>query len=189
VLPLRARRHLEPARRAPAERREQLKTLVTPAGREQQPVIAALFELYTYDFSGPLGLDVEADGHFEVPSLDRYWGEPGHHPFLIHVDGKLAGFALVDSVSRLTDDPNVRDVGEFFVLRKYRRRRVGEEAARFLFDAFRGLWEVRQRMENTAATDFWRAVIGRYTKGRFQEVVCEDTRWRGPVQRFDSAEV
>ena len=109
-----------------------------------------------------------------------------HNAFLIHVDGHIAGFALVDPKSRLTDSDEVHDVAEFFVLRKYRRKRIGEQAACILFATFPGPWEVRQRMENTAATAFWRAAIGRFTKGRFVELMWEDKRWRGPVQRFDS---
>lgn len=136
-----------------------------------------------------LGLDVEVDGRFSVGDVGRYWREPGRHPFLIRVEANIAGFAIVDHVSRLTDDPNVYDVSEFFVLRKYRKKGIGAQAACFLFDCFRGPWEVRQRMENTAATAFWRRVIARYTKDRFTEVAWEDTRWRGPVQRFDSAEI
>lgn len=159
---------------------------VTPAGASDKPILEALFELYTYDFSAALGLDVEADGRFQVPSLDAYWGEAGRYPFLIHIGDKIAGFALVDSKSRLTDATNVRDVAEFFILRKYRRKRIGEQAACIIFGAFPGPWEVRQRIENTAATAFWRAAIGRYTKGHFVELMWEDTRWRGPVQRFDS---
>ena len=46
---------------------------------------------------------------------------------------------------------------------------------------------MRQKAENQAATAFWRTVIGRYSGGRFEDVVWDDARWRGPVQRFDSA--
>ena len=160
---------------------------VTPAHQDQRSIIASLFELYIYDFSATLGIDVEPEGRFHAPPLDAYWSEAGRHPYLIHVGDKLAGFALVDSKSRLSDTEGVHDVAEFFILRKYRRKRIGEQAASFLFDAFPGPWEVRQRMENGAATEFWRAAIGRYTKGHFVELMWEDTRWRGPVQRFDSS--
>ena len=115
-----------------------------------------------------------------------YWAEPGRHPFLIRVDGKLAGFALVNARSRLTGDDGVHDLAEFFVLRRYRRRGVGERAAAWLFERFRGRWEVRQKPENLAATAFWRRVIGRHTGERFEDVLWDDERWRGPVQRFES---
>ncbi len=159
---------------------------VTAAGADERARLGALFELYTYDFSELLGLDVGDDGRFGARSLDVYWSAPRRHPFLIRVDGRLAGFALVHGQSHLTGDEAVTDMAEFFVLRKYRRRGVGERAARFLFDRFRGRWEVREKRENQAATAFWRRVIARYTGGRFDEVAVDDERWRGPVQRFDS---
>ena len=163
-----------------------LEPTIAPAKPEERSIIEALFELYIYDFSGALGIDVEPEGRFHPPPLEAYWSEPGRHPFLIRVGDKLAGFALVGSKSRLTDADNVHDLAEFFILRKYRRKRIGEQAACFIFDAFPGPWEVRQRMENTEATEFWRAAIGRYAKGRFVELMWEDTRWRGPVQRFEA---
>ncbi len=160
---------------------------ITAAGPEEKARVAALFELYAYDFSEMLGLDVGDDGRFRAPPLDAYWTDPKQHAFLIRIDERLAGFALVQERSRLTGDPAVRDVSEFFVMRKYRCHGVGERAARWLFDRYRGRWEVRQKTVNAAATAFWRRVIGRYSGGQFDEVLWDDERWRGPVQRFDSA--
>ena len=76
---------------------------------------------------------------------------------------------------------------EFFVLRKYRGRGVGASVATQLFDRFPGKWEVRELAQNVAALAFWRAVIARYTDGRFVEVAW-DERQRGPGQFFDSTD-
>jgi predicted acetyltransferase len=159
---------------------------VADAGPEDRGRVLALFELYVYDLSELLGLDVGDDGRFHAYPLDAYWSEPRRHAFLIQVDEKIAGFALVQGRSRLTGDEAVTDMAEFFVLRRYRRHGVGEHAACSLFDRFRGPWEVRQKAENHPATAFWRRIIGRYTGGRYQEETLDDARWRGPVQRFDS---
>ena len=161
---------------------------VTAAGPEEQARLTALFELYVYDFSETLGIDIGDDGRFRVPPLAAYWTDPRCHAFLIRVDERLAGFALVQARSRLSGDETVCDVAEFFVMRRYRRHGVGERVAGWLFDRFRGPWEVREKAENHAATAFWRRAIGRYTGGRFEEVVLDDQWWRGPVQRFDSRE-
>jgi predicted acetyltransferase len=158
-------------------------TVASPRDRER---LSALFELYVYDFSEILGLDVSDDGRFEPPALDAYWTDPRCHAFLIRVDARLAGFALVQERSRLTGHEGVCDVAEFFVMRKYRRRGIGARVAGWLFDRFRSEWEVRQKAGNHAATAFWRRVIERYTGGRFEEAERDDERWRGPVQRFDS---
>ena len=152
---------------------------ITPAAAEDHKVLAALLQLYVYDFSEMLGLDV--DGRYRGPPIE------GRDAFLVRVDGKLAGLALHAAKSRLTGEEGVHDVAEFFVLPRYRRTGVGEHAARWLFDRFRGRWEVRQKTENARALAFWRRVIDRYTGGRFEEEVIADERWQGPVQRFDNA--
>jgi predicted acetyltransferase len=159
---------------------------VTPATSDDRGRLEALCELYVYDFSETRDLDVVEDGRFRTPPMDAYSCDPRCHAFLLRADGKLAGFALVQERSRLTGDETVRDVAELFVLRRYRRRGIGERAATWLFDRFRGRWEVRQKAENVSATAFWRRALGRYTNGRFDEVLWDDSRWRGPVQSFDS---
>ena len=155
-----------------------------PASAAERPVLENLFQLYAYDWSELGWLEVGGDGRFADPALDAYWLEGHHHPFLIRVDGRLAGFALVAARSRLTGEPGVFDMAEFFVMRKYRRQGVGFAAASAAFDRFRGRWEIRQRDENVAATMFWRRVIARYTGGSYQEVRCNDATWVGPVQTF-----
>lgn len=75
---------------------------------------------------------------------------------------------------------------EFFILRKYRGRSVGVWFARQLFARFPGIWEVGEIHENTGAQAFWRKVIGRYTGGRFEEVIVDNERWDGPVQKFQT---
>ena len=98
-----------------------------PAARKS--VIANLIQLYKYDFSefakvGSRYGEVSADGLFAYEGLDSYWQEDGRFAFTIHADSRLAGFALVNRWSAL-DRPLDHAVGEFFVLRKYRRHRVG----------------------------------------------------------------
>lgn len=73
---------------------------------------------------------------------------------------------------------------EFFVLRKYRRRGVGDHVARALFDGRPGRWELGQLAGSTAARAFWRATLGRYTGGDYRETQLATARWRGPVQSF-----
>lgn len=154
---------------------------VAPVRAAEASVLAGLLQLYVYDFSETLGLDVSDDGRYLVPQTE------GRDAFLVRVDGKVAGFALHQPTSRLTGDIGVHDMAEFFILQRYRRSGVGEQAACWLFDHFPGRWEVRQRKENARAIAFWRRVIARYTDGRFEEEILDDDRWKGPVQRFDNS--
>ncbi len=152
----------------------------------EKPVLANLFQLYVYDFTEYTDADIEPDGRFSAPYLDSFWSEPGRVPFLARVDGALAGFALVMRGSHLTGGPDVTDMDEFFVMRRYRRSGVGSEVARRIFERFPGRWEVREMRNNTPAQAFWRTVISRYTGGRFKERAWDDERWHGLVQSFDS---
>src|SRR5262249_11253970 len=117
-----------------------------------------------------VALDVEDDGAFTIPaSLGSYWEGPDaseRFPFLIRADGRLAGFALV---RRIDTNPATYDMGEFFVLRRYRRTGIGGTAARELFDRFAGAWQVRELPANMSAQAFWRRVIDEYVRGDFTE--------------------
>ena len=157
------------------------------AGPEQAPVFAHLMQLYYHDLSELLGIEIGDDGRFGFAHHESYWSDPRYHPSLLRVDGHLAGFAVVDAQSRLTNEP-VWDMSQFFVLRRHRGAGVGARAAVATLDAFRGRWEVREVARNTPAQAFWRKVIGRYTDhaGGFREVMHDDDRWRGPVQLFDN---
>jgi predicted acetyltransferase len=157
-----------------------------PATRAERPALENLMQLYIYDWSELRLLDVADDGRFPEYPLDAYWEDGGRHPLLLRVDGRLAGFALISEQSRLTGAPGVFDMAEFFVMRRFRRKGVGQRAASMVFDRFKGPWEIRQHDENTAAIAFWRTAIDRYTGGSYREVHWNDATWTGPVQMFSS---
>jgi predicted acetyltransferase len=153
---------------------------------EQRSVLLALNEYYVYDFSDLLGIDLRDDGSFGGERLDRHFDDPLCHPFLIRVDGKLAGFAIHEGRSRLSNKTGINDIAEFFVMKQYRRRGVGADAAFALFDRFHGPWEVRQIDANSPARSFWRSVIARYSAGDYAEDEHSSDQFRGSVQSFVS---
>jgi len=161
----------------------------------QKSTIANLIQLYRYDrydFSefaevdSPYG-EVTAEGRFTYDGLDSYWQEEARSAFTLHADSRLAGFALVNRWSAL-DRPLDRAVGEFFVLRKYRRYRVGSRAATLLFESLRGRWEVAVAWYNPPALSFWRAVVPAVADGPVEEcpgaAMLDGRRWSGTVLRF-----
>ena len=157
-----------------------------PAARKS--VIANLIQLYKYDFSEFAAVgsgygEVSADGLFTYDGLDLYWQEDARIAFTIRADGRLAGFALVNRWSAL-DRPLDHSVGEFFVLRKYRRHRVGWRAARLLFARLPGRWEVGVAWYNPPALAFWRAVVQSAADGPVEECPGYGKRWAGPVLSF-----
>ena len=143
-----------------------------------------LAQLYHYDFSEFMKADVAGDGLYRSIGFETSYRGDSFERYLIEVDGKLAGFVIV-SLGQAYRDPaeQVWWIDEFFVMRAYRRRGVGERAARELFKRG-GAWEVGQVAPNTAGQAFWRSIIDRYTNGAYEEIVLDDDRWRGPVQYF-----
>lgn len=152
---------------------------IVPATREQEPVLANLLQLYVYDFSEFTDLAIGLDGHFHYPWLSMYWEEETRFPFLVKVDGHLAGFVLVSKGSVISGDPQVWDMSEFFVMRRYRRRGIGAAIAQEIWRRFPGAWEVRVLETNTTAVAFWEAAINAFT-GSSVEVASldEDSRRR-----------
>jgi predicted acetyltransferase len=159
---------------------------VNPATALERPILRHLMELYQYDFSEFDGSDISPLGLYEYPYLDHYWVEQGRFPFLVRVEGNLAGFVLVARYNYLTGQKDTWVMAEFFIMRKYRCQGVGEYVARNIFDQFPGPWQVGQINENTSAIAFWRKVIARYTHDSFEEHLLNNDNWRGPVQAFSS---
>jgi predicted acetyltransferase len=159
---------------------------VSQATAAERPVLRNLMELYQYDFSEFDGSDIGPLGLYDYPYLDHYWVEQERSPFLVRVNGYLAGFVLVARYNYLTGLKDTWVLAEFFIMRKYRHQGVGEHVARFIFDQFPGDWQVAQITENSTAITFWRKVIARYTHEKFQEHRLNNENWRGPVQSFTS---
>lgn len=153
------------------------------AAPAHRSLLRQLYELYCHDFSSMTQADLGADGYWTGADFLDDWPDD-LHIYLIQVNGQWAGFAWIETGGYI--DPHTRHhlMDEFFVLRKYRRRGVGEWAAVRLFNQYPGTWEVGEIPENSEAQQFWRTVIDRYTDGHYREVGVNNERWRGPVQVF-----
>jgi predicted acetyltransferase len=135
---------------------------VIPAQAEQSAVMANLLELYAHDFSEFHEVHLGEDGRFGYPSLPMYWSDPQRFPFLIRIDGRLAGLALVKRGSEVSGRSAVWDMAEFFVTRGFRRHGVGMQAAHEVWRRFPGPWEVRVMQSNLSAQAFWAAAISAF---------------------------
>jgi predicted acetyltransferase len=132
-----------------------------PISRAEAATLRNLFELYAYDFSETVPLELHDNGRFDVPVPDLWWDDAEHFPFFIRESQRLHGFALARRGSRITTGAratDVMDVAEFFVIRGARGKGVGTAAAHALFAAFPGRWEIRVRQANTLAMRFWARV-------------------------------
>ena len=143
-------------------------------------LIQNLIRFYVYDMSEFMGWPCPENGLFGgVDDQPYYFGRIPDNPdalwpegwtglgYKIMVDGEIAGFCLVRLFNK--DGVQLNDIGEFFILRKFRRHGLGQRVAHAVFDRFPGNWQVRQLLENHPAQQFWRKVIGGYTNGRFTD--------------------
>ena len=81
-----------------------------PASGKERVLLENLAQLYYYDFSEVRELYVAEDGRFADIDLTPYWVDEWRHPFLLRVDDKLAGFALVSERSKITGKSGVCDI-------------------------------------------------------------------------------
>jgi predicted acetyltransferase len=135
---------------------------IIPAMCEHAPILGNLLELYIHDFSEFLHVKIGADGRFGYKDLPLYWSEPGRQAYLAHVDGSLAGLALVKKGSDFSGNENTWDMAEFFVLRAYRRRGIGTQIAHQVWRRLSGKWEVRVMQANVSAELFWEQAISQF---------------------------
>ncbi len=136
-----------------------------PAQVEDKPVLQHLLQLYLHDCSEFNRKNIDEHGLFDYPYLDYYWTEPGRYPFLVRVEGKLAGFVLVRQLELDAAEP-LWQMAEFFILRKYRQQGIGQRVAHQVFDQFEGRWQVTQEKDNLPAQRFWKRVIEASPKAR-----------------------
>jgi predicted acetyltransferase len=135
---------------------------------QHKEVIENLMQLYMYDFSEFVDLDVESDGLFPVyKNLADYWTDKNRFPYVIQKEKKIIGFVLVKFIQ--TEQQNYFSMAEFFIMKRYRQKGIGKTIATQIFDAHKGEWEVFQKENNKPAQLFWNKVINEYTKGNFSE--------------------
>lgn len=147
-------------------------TILEAVTADDAALLSNLLELYMHDLSAAFaGVELGADGRFGYSKLALYWSEPERHfPFLIRCDGRVVGFALATRGSPASDDPDVFDVAEFFVIRRHRRSGVGRRAAMLLWSHLPGSWTVRASEAVPEAVAFWRSVVAEFTSGTAAEL-------------------
>ncbi len=106
-----------------------MKIEIVKATLEQKPILSNLLELYTYDFTEFSDFEIGVNGLYGYSYLPLYWTEADRYPYLIYVEGKLAGFVLVQKGSPISEDKGIWDIAEFFIMKKYRRKQIGSYVA------------------------------------------------------------
>jgi predicted acetyltransferase len=155
---------------------------LTKAALEEKPIVHNLSQFYLYEFSkymASIKLEQHNGLYDGLPNLDEYWDNPNREPFILRVNGELAGFVLV--IKGTFNEPN--QIGEFFVMEKFGGKGVGKSVAKRIFDMLPGNWLIHEMWNNYRAQAFWRSVVNSYTDGKYQEYYDENRR---PFQKFST---
>jgi predicted acetyltransferase len=166
---------------------DQPEVVLDVATQRDAALLANLLELYLHDLSEAFPIELRADGRFGYDKLPLYWFEPERRfPFLIRWGARVVGFVLATRGSPATEDPDVFDIAEFFVVRRHRRSGVGRRAAFLLWDRLPGRWIVRVFERNRGAVPFWAGVVAEYTRGAVTELHGSGSPKGWRVFAFDS---
>lgn len=137
---------------------------------KDKSVLNNMFQLYLHDITASLPMDLNEHGLFEYNEIDFYFnGDENHHAFFVKVDGKYAGFVLIDdNFMVLKKEKGNYDFSEMFILNAYKNKGIGKEIAIKIFDMFRGNWEVKPVPRSDGAKRFWEKIIKEYTNNKFE---------------------
>src|SRR5204862_5325994 len=121
----------------------------------ERDVLWRYLQFYIYDMSRFTGAQ-PVDGVFPYSHFDAYRGEAEQRSaWWAKVGGEIAGFALV----RFDGRESCREVAEFFIVNRWRRRGIGLSCARQLLTRFPGSWRLLELANNQGAIAFWRRVL------------------------------
>ncbi len=144
------------------------KVQITLATLADYPTIQNMARFYVYDRTAFMGWECPEDGLFECIDFKHYFKNPDEKPYLIRVDGEIAGFVLLDKVQLIdTVDWNM---GEFFILAKFQGKGVASTVALEIFKKHQGKWSVAVMPENIRAVKFWRKVASQVSGDSYSEV-------------------
>lgn len=155
----------------------------------EKPILANLLELYAYDFTEHCDFDIGDDGFYGYKDLSLYWTDSDKFPYLIYCDGKIAGFVLVQKRSSVSENNEVWDIAEFFIMKKYKRKGLGTKVASKIWSKFPGQWQVRVLVENKIASAFWLKAIRNFisTEPKSCDLMLKGESWR--VYCFKSEDI
>ena len=164
---------------------------------ETANIIRNFYPLYLHDLSEFSGILPNQYGIYEedpVETLidqynvqDIWFQKPGLlFPYIIFVDGRPAGFALVGT-GKYSPKTTDNYLYEFFMLRPYRGKNIAETAAHQVFDMFQGKWELytNPSPENIRAQGFWEKTVRKYTSGEFHRSVGDTFDGEKVIFRFE----
>jgi predicted acetyltransferase len=133
--------------------------------RASDRILRNLLECYCHDMAEWFLFDANEDGLYAYDTA-ALW-DHGVDVHLAFVGRIPIGFALIGSAAAYVEDAGVRDLDEFFVVRRHRRCGIGRALATYCWDMYPGKWLVRVYDGNAPGLAFWRRAIAEYSDEAF----------------------
>jgi predicted acetyltransferase len=127
--------------------------LIRRATTADRSTLERLWLMFHHDMSEFRGILPNPDGTFRNERLRAAFDNPGWVAYVLVLDDRPVGFALVRGLQSST-----RVLSSYFVVRAVRRRGFGLRAARDVVAIHPGRWEVAFQDNNPTAVGFWRRV-------------------------------
>ena len=159
---------------------------VVLADRSYDPVLRNLFEFYLHDLAEWFHFDQLPEGNY-THSTEPYWGE-AHDVYLLYAGKIPIGFGLLGPGDDWLPGTGVKDMDEFFIVRRHRRNGLGREFASDLWHRYPGPWLVRVFQPNLPALPFWRKTISGFSEGKFEEAVVRKNEQLWSYFTFESSD-
>ena len=144
--------------------RESESPVLAAISSADRPVVEALWQLYRHDMSEFTDSHPGADGLFNWGRLPGYFENNSEGWLIRSGAGQLAGFAFVTC-----SGDGSHSIGDFFIMRRWRRRGFAMHVDLALLSAHPGPWEIAFQSANSGAGALWRAVAEHVAPAEWHE--------------------
>lgn len=138
------------------------------ANNEDKNILHNMMQLYYHELSKyedeSAIFELNNEGFYPIRYFDLYWTEKTRYPYLLKLNDKNIGLALV----REREDGYI-EMAEFFILNKYKGKGAGRFMANTIFNLHKGNWEIRALVKNIPAQNFWRKIVRERMNNDYEE--------------------
>ena len=138
-----------------------MKIRVEKVAYDERKKLEKLLQLYLHDLSLHFPITFDSKVCEYEYDLDKYFNK--NYAYFIKSNNDILGFILVDD-----NLENNYEISEMFVLNNYKRKKVGEEAVKKIFDIYKGNWIIKVVPLSPIAESFWKKTVNNYTNGNFR---------------------
>ena len=150
------------------------KIQILEASIDDYQCIQNMARFYVYDLSRECGSissewAIPKDGLYESFDFKEYFIDSSRKAYIVKVYEELAGFVLLNQ--ECENSENTWNMGEFFIIAKFKGQGIGAQVAKEIWNMHPGKWEVSVIPNNKSALAFWEKCITQCTNSTFKKQI------------------